>query len=85
MMLHSAGQYLELFSIIVVIAFGNGCKKAAAARAGLARAVMATPILRGKLCVREISSTPSCPGSPPWREPCRSAEGSYGRMKAEWF
>ena len=84
MMLHSA-DYLELFSLVTI--GWQWLLQAAAAREALSRG--REPALacfhEGKLCAAEYWIATELPRVPHLAALCRSAEGSYGRMKPEWF
>jgi len=88
MMLHSA-DYLELFSLVTI--GWQWLLQAAAAREALSRgpgsdrgAVLAG-FHEGKLCAAEYWIATELPRVPHLAALCRSAEGSYARMKPEWF
>jgi butyryl-CoA dehydrogenase len=82
MMLHSA-DYLELFSVVVV--GWQWLLQAAAAREALARGAEPAGFHEGKLCAAAYWIATELPRVPHLAALCRSAEGSYARMKPEWF
>jgi alkylation response protein AidB-like acyl-CoA dehydrogenase len=87
MMLHSA-DYLELFSIVVVA--WQWLLMAAAAREGLSRSGEPDGrgregFYEGKLRAAQYWFATELPRIGHLAELCRSAEGSYGGMKPEWF
>jgi butyryl-CoA dehydrogenase len=82
MMLHST-DYLELFSILAV--GWQWILQAAAAREALARGVTPAAFYEGKLCAAQYWIATELGRIPHLASLCRSAEGSYARMKPEWF
>ena len=82
MMLHSA-DYLELFSIVTI--GWQWLLQAAAAREALARGAEPAGFYEGKLCAAAYWIATELPRVPHLASLCRSAEGSYARMKPDWF
>jgi butyryl-CoA dehydrogenase len=82
MMLHSA-DYLELFSVVVIA--WQWLLQAAAAKEGLARKGALPDFYEGKLCAAQYWIHTELPRIEALAELCRTAEGSYQRMKPDWF
>ncbi len=82
MMLHSA-DYLEIFSILAV--GWQWLLQAAAAREALARGEAPPGFYEGKLCAAQYWIATELPRIPHLASLCRSAEGSYARMRPDWF
>ncbi|MEZ4300804.1 MAG: acyl-CoA dehydrogenase C-terminal domain-containing protein [Polyangiaceae bacterium] len=82
MMLHSA-DYLDLFSTMVI--GWQWLAQAAAAREGLSAGRGDAGFLEGKLCAAQYWIATELPRIDALAALCRSGEGSYARMKPEWF
>jgi Acetyl-CoA dehydrogenase C-terminal like len=82
MMLHSA-DYLELFSILAV--GWQWLLQAAAAREALTRCAEPAGFYEGKLCAAAYWIATEVPRIDHLAALCRSAEGSYARMRPAWF
>ncbi len=82
MMLHSA-DYLELFSIVAVS--WQWLLQAAAAREALSRGEGPSGFYEGKICAAEYWIATELPRIGHLATLCRTAEGSYARMRGDWF
>jgi butyryl-CoA dehydrogenase len=82
MLLHAA-DYLELFSIVAVA--WQWLLQAAAAREALARGAQPAGFYEGKLCAAAYWIATEVPRVAHLAALCRTAEGSYARMRPEWF
>jgi alkylation response protein AidB-like acyl-CoA dehydrogenase len=82
MMLHST-DYLDLFSLLAV--GWQWLLQATAAREALAAGRGPSGFYEGKLCAAQYWIATELPRIPHLAALCRSAEGSYARMKPEWF